>query len=100
MLVWLNLAIFDLPTGPSLAGNEWQSYFLPFRRPTRLRSWAGWRKDDQETFREVVMRKLGRILPLVFSLSIATAVAASPPEPVPGLERMGHVIVIFLENRS
>ena len=33
-------------------------------------------------------------------MSIATALAASPPEPVHGLERVGHIIVIFLENRS
>jgi phospholipase C len=102
MLVWLNLAIFDAPTGPSLAGNEWQPYIplAGFRRSTRLRSCGGWRKHGQKTFREVVMWKLARILPLAFSVSIATAVSASPPEPVPGLERVGHIIVIFLENRS
>jgi phospholipase C len=25
---------------------------------------------------------------------------AAPPEPKPGLQRVGHIIIIFLENRS
>lgn len=38
-----------------------------------------------------------------FLISLVTAVpglAASPPEHKPGLDRVGHIIVLFLENRS
>ena len=41
--------------------------------------------------------------PLVFSVLLAInvpAVAASPPERRPELDRIGHIIVVFLENRS
>src|SRR5580658_10990678 len=51
-------------------------------------------------FREVVMLKIAGT---VLSLALAVYTAASAREiakPVPGLERVGHIIVIFLENRS
>jgi phospholipase C len=38
-------------------------------------------------------------LPL-FLLVSTNALAGSPPEPKSGLDRVGHIIVIFLENRS
>ena len=41
--------------------------------------------------------------PFVFSVLLAInvpAVAASPPERRPELDRIGHIIVVFLENRS
>ena len=38
------------------------------------------------------------LLALVFLT--APSGAAPPPKPVPGLERVGHIIIIFLENRS
>jgi phospholipase C len=44
---------------------------------------------------------LGKLLlPLLFMTTHALAALAPPPEPTPGLDRIGHVVVIFLENRS
>jgi phospholipase C len=46
------------------------------------------------------MRPLRNALLLTLSLLAIPALAASPPERKPGLDRVGHIIVIFLENRS
>jgi phospholipase C len=51
-------------------------------------------------FREVVMCKILGILLVALVASAVASIAAPPPEPVPGLERVGHIIVIYLENRS
>ena len=46
------------------------------------------------------MQPLRKTLLFIF-LAIATpTLAASPPERRPGLDRIGHIIVLFLENRS
>ena len=46
------------------------------------------------------MQPLRKTLFFIF-LAIATpTLAASPPERRPGLDRIGHIIVLFLENRS
>lgn len=45
------------------------------------------------------MRRFATI-PLVLTLLSARAVASPVPPPKPGLERVGHIIVIYLENRS
>jgi phospholipase C len=48
----------------------------------------------------VVMRTLLKTLFLPFIFLTTQTLAAAPPESRPGLERVGHIIVIFLENRS
>ena len=46
------------------------------------------------------MQPLGKAL-VLFGLTVtAPALAASPPEHRPELDRIGHIIVVFLENRS
>jgi phospholipase C len=49
---------------------------------------------------EAVMRALLKIALLPLLVVSTEALAAPPPEPRPGLDRVGHIIVIFLENRS
>jgi phospholipase C len=49
---------------------------------------------------EAVMRTLLGLVLLLFVALTTQTPAASLPEPRPGLQRVGHVIVIFLENRS
>src|SRR6516164_8294274 len=46
------------------------------------------------------MHSLRTILLLVFLLSNVSALAQQAPERRPELSRIGHIIVIFLENRS
>jgi phospholipase C len=46
------------------------------------------------------MQPFRKALLLIFLLMTSPALAASPPEHKPGLERIGHIIVLFLENRS
>jgi phospholipase C len=46
------------------------------------------------------MQPLRKALLFSFVAMTGPALAASPPERPPGLERVGHVIVLFLENRS
>src|SRR6201989_3637951 len=45
------------------------------------------------------MQPLRNALSLTILLAMA-AVAASPPERKAGLDRIGHIVVLFLENRS
>jgi phospholipase C len=49
---------------------------------------------------EAVMRALLKIALLPFLVIATQTLGAPPSEPQPGLERVGHIIVIFLENRS
>jgi phospholipase C len=49
---------------------------------------------------EVVMRAMRNIALILFLIMATRTLAAPPPEPRPVLERVGHIIVIFLENRS
>jgi phospholipase C len=50
------------------------------------------------TVRHVGMRTiLGLFMLAVF---LTAQAVAPPPEPKPGLQRVGHIIIIFLENRS
>lgn len=46
------------------------------------------------------MRGLRKIALLPFFVTALQTLAAPPPEPRPGLQRVHHIIVIFLENRS
>ena len=46
------------------------------------------------------MRSLRKALLFLFLAITLPAVAASPPETRPELDRIGHIIVVFLENRS
>jgi phospholipase C len=46
------------------------------------------------------MQPLRKTLLFIFLTVTAPAFAATPPERKPGLERVGHIIVVFLENRS
>lgn len=46
------------------------------------------------------MQPFRKALLLTLGLMTAPAFAASPPEHSQGLERIGHIIVLFLENRS
>ncbi len=44
-------------------------------------------------------RRVAAMAALAAALSVGEA-AAAPPKPVPGLDRIRHIVVIFLENRS
>ena len=46
------------------------------------------------------MQPCRKALFLIFLLMTSPALAASPSEHKPGPERIGHIIVLFLENRS
>jgi len=46
------------------------------------------------------MKNLAGTLALAFASLVQPTLAAPPPAPVRGLNKIGHVIVIFLENRS
>jgi phospholipase C len=46
------------------------------------------------------MRNFAGLLALAFAFLTQHTLAAPPPEPVPGLNKIRHIIVIFLENRS
>jgi phospholipase C len=46
------------------------------------------------------MQMLLMALSFIVLAMTAPTLAASPPERLPGLQRIGHVIVLFLENRS
>jgi phospholipase C len=46
------------------------------------------------------MRTFRRVLVLVSLSGTSLAMAQTPPPRNPGLERVGHIIVLFLENRS
>jgi acid phosphatase len=46
------------------------------------------------------MQQLWKALFLIFLATIMPAFAATLPERNPGLDRVGHIIVLFLENRS
>ena len=46
------------------------------------------------------MHPLRTVLFFVFLAINVPALAASPPERRPELDRIGHIVVVFLENRS
>jgi phospholipase C len=46
------------------------------------------------------MQSLRKALLFLFLAITGPALAASPPEHRPELDRIGHIIVLFLENRS
>ncbi len=46
------------------------------------------------------MRAMRNIALILFLIMATRTLAAPPPEPRPVIERVGHIIVIFLENRS
>jgi phospholipase C len=46
------------------------------------------------------MHPFSKAFPLIFVLLISAALAAPPPQRKPELDRVGHIIVLFLENRS
>jgi phospholipase C len=46
------------------------------------------------------MQPLQRALVFIFLATTTPSLAASPPERRPELDRIGHIIVLFLENRS
>ena len=46
------------------------------------------------------MKNLAGTLALAFAALVQPTLAAPPPEPVAGINKIGHIIVIFLENRS
>jgi phospholipase C len=46
------------------------------------------------------MQSLWKALSFLFLAITGPALAASPPEHRPELDRIGHIIVLFLENRS
>jgi phospholipase C len=46
------------------------------------------------------MQRLRKVLFFIFLATATPVLAASPPERRPGLDRIGHIIVLFLENRS
>jgi acid phosphatase len=50
--------------------------------------------------REVAMQIFVGALLFALIFLMTPSGAAPPPKPVPGLDRVGHIIVIFLENRS
>src|SRR5579859_5892240 len=56
---------------------------------------------QQPAWEEMQAMHLFRKVPvLIFLLVAPGAMAASPVERKPGLGRIGHIIVLFLENRS